>query len=470
VAGPDREGDPVLTFGVILVATVAWGALAFGGVYSWAYWPLAIMSACLGLWAAVATRFWEDRRIRALAIALGAVAAAIGVQLIVLPSALLTTISPGVDRFLRQFRVAYQPASLHPLSIAPDATAVGFALFVALALLLIGTTRAMRFIRVEWLVGQLLGLGAGLALIGLAQQALLDEQAPLVYGFWRPQSGASPYGPFINKNHFAGWMVMVLPLVAGYAYALFLQTPRPARSGMDGWLRWAATVHASRFVSVAIIGLVMALSVVLTGSRSGLASLLVALGFLGLAVRRSAHGVSGRTAMLGLPALLIAGAFAWGGADSVIERFGRAPSELADRVAAWRDTLRIIGDFPVFGSGLNTYGRAMLVYQTGDRTAMFEQAHNDYLQLIAEGGFLVGLPALAAIVLAVSGIRRRLMAGQDDQLTAWIRTGAAAGLIGIAAQSLVEFSLQMPGNAVLFVVLMAIALHRPSRSRHAAGL
>jgi O-antigen ligase len=239
---------------------------------------------------------------------------------------------------------------------------------------------------------------------------------------------------------------------------------------MDGWLRWAASVHASRFVSVAVIGLAMSLSVVLTGSRSGLASVLVALGFLGLAGRRSAHGVSGRTATLGLSALLVVGAVAWSGADSVIERFGGAPSELADRVAAWRDTLRIIGDFPVFGSGLNSYGRAMLVYQTGDRTAIFAQAHNDYLQLIAEGGLLVGLPALAAIVLAVSGIRRRLTAGHDDQLTAWIRTGAAAGLIGIATQSLVEFSLQIPGNAVLFVVLMAIALHRSSRSRHAAGL
>jgi O-antigen ligase len=99
---------------------------------------------------------------------------------------------------------------------------------------------------------------------------------------------------------------------------------------------------------------------------------------------------------------------------------------------------------------------------------MYLQAHNDYLQLMAEGGLLVAIPALIVAGLIVAGIRRRLSSGHDDRLTAWIRIGAVAGLLGMAAQSLVEFSLQMPGNAVLFVVLMALALHRPVRAPHAA--
>jgi O-antigen ligase len=98
---------------------------------------------------------------------------------------------------------------------------------------------------------------------------------------------------------------------------------------------------------------------------------------------------------------------------------------------------------------------------------MYVQAHNDYLQVIAEGGLLVSVPVAIVVGLVVTGIRRRLSSGQDDRVTVWIRLGAVAGLLGIAAQSLVEFSLQMPGNAVLFVVLMAIALHRPDRALHA---
>ncbi len=63
------------------------------------------------------------------------------------------------------------------------------------------------------------------------------------------------------------------------------------------------------------------------------------------------------------------------------------------------------------------------------------------------------------------GVRRRVFNGQDDEVTGWLRIGAVAGLAGIAAQSLVEFSLQMPGNTVLFVVLLAIALHRGRGTR-----
>jgi hypothetical protein len=77
--------------------------------------------------------------------------------------------------------------------------------------------------------------------------------------------------------------------------------------------------------------------------------------------------------------------------------------------------------------------------------------------------------ALAAVALA-GAIRRRFVEGRDDTMTHWIRVGATTGLVAIGAQSLVEFSLQMPGNAVLCAVLMAIALHvPPARSRNSGG-
>jgi hypothetical protein len=125
--------------------------------------------------------------------------------------------------------------------------------------------------------------------------------------------------------------------------------------------------------------------------------------------------------------------------------------------------------FPVFGTGLGTIGKAMLVYQTASRPWMYAQAHNDYLQLLAEGGALVVIPALVVLSLVLVTIRRRLTLAADQPLTRWIRTGAVAGLAGIAAQSAVEFSLQMPGNAVVFVLLLAIAMHRPRSESHSSS-
>src|SRR5690606_24865693 len=127
----------------------------------------------------------------------------------------------------------------------------------------------------------------------------------------------------------------------------------------------------------------------------------------------------------------------------------------------------IVRDFPLTGTGLGGYKHAMLVYQTGDREAIYAQAHNDYLQVLAEGGAMVAIPAAGVVLIVVAGIRRRLRGVDDDVMTFWMRRGAVAGLVGVAAQSVVEFSLQMPGNAAMCVVLVALALHRPRPYSHA---
>ena len=89
------------------------------------------------------------------------------------------------------------------------------------------------------------------------------------------------------------------------------------------------------------------------------------------------------------------------------------------------------------------------------------EAHNDYLQLAAEGGGLLGVPILLSAAVLIAGIRRRFR--DDVGSIFWIRVGAITGLLAIAAQSLVEFSLQMPANAALFAVLCGIALHDGGR-------
>jgi O-antigen ligase len=232
-------------------------------------------------------------------------------------------------------------------------------------------------------------------------------------------------------------------------------------------MRWLVTVDASRFVLVTSVGLAMSLTVVLTGSRSGIASLILAFAVLGAAMWRSLRHGQRRLLVPVYLGVIVLGALAWGGIDTLAARFANAPVEAEGRLSAWRDSVTIMRHFPVFGTGLGTYGHAMLVYQTSDRASMYAQAHNDYIQLAAEGGLLVGLPVIVVAVIIARGIRRRLTSPEDDLLTAWIRRGAVAGIIGVGAQSLVEFSLQMPGNAVLFVTLLALALHRPSRHSHA---
>ena len=443
--------------------------LAFGAVYPWAYWPLAAASAALGIWAIVTARAWDDPRTLRLGIALSALVSAIAVQALPLPYSWTVWLSPELDTFLRQLRLGFQPPMRHAFSIQPEQTVVVCVLAIGFSLLLVGATRLVRRIPLEWLVSQLMGLAVALSVFGIVQRAFFDPAQPLVYGFWKPRDGGNPFGPFVNRNHFAGWMVMVLPLVAMYGVGAVREVTLPAARGAGAWVRWITTVDGNRIFLIGVATCVMGAALVLTGSRSGVASLAVAVTTMLVFLLREIPQRRHRVAVVVCAGILLGGVVAWAGSDMIVARFAAAPAALTERLGAWQNTWAIIRDFPLVGVGLGGYGRAMFVYQTGNRQLMYAQAHNDYLQLAAEGGLLVVVPAILVALTALGTIRRRLAGTEDDPLTFWIRRGAVAGLLGIAAQSLMEFSLQIPGNAVLFVMLLAIAMHRPrsSPSHHA---
>jgi O-antigen ligase len=446
------------------MATLAWGVLAFGAVYPWAYWPLALAAVGLGVWGLVVTKAWLDSRVRSIARVLGAIAVAIVIQILAIPTAWVTRWSPGVDRFLTSYEIGYRAGTHQSLSIAPGQTTVALLLFVAFAVLLLGLMRAIRLISFEWLAANLIAFGLALALVAVVQATLMNKDDPLVYGFWRPEYGAAPFGPFVNKNHFAGWMVMILPIALSYVVAMIARAKRPSHLDRAGTFRWVLGLGSGRLVLVGVSLLIMITSIVLTGSRSGMVSAALALAVVGVLLWTRPDTRVARHLMAGGVLALGGGAVLWAGLAATLSRFGGIPGAFSGRWGAWQDTAHIIRDFFAFGTGMGTYGRAMLVYQTVDRTSIYAQAHNDYLQLFAEGGLLVAVPAVIAVGVIVKTIWRRLRSADDDTLTRWLRAGAVAGLAGIATQSIVEFSLQMPGNTVMFVLLLALALHRPQRA------
>jgi hypothetical protein len=120
------------------------------------------------------------------------------------------------------------------------------------------------------------------------------------------------------------------------------------------------------------------------------------------------------------------------GADVVVERFSKTNwTEFNDRKGAWIDALGVARAFPVAGTGLNTYSTAARFYQQHDLRSFYGEAHNDYLQLLAEGGALVAFPALACFVALIREIRRRMK--RDLPGTSWwLRRAAVAALVAIA--------------------------------------
>ena len=176
-----------------------------------------------------------------------------------------------------------------------------------------------------------------------------------------------------------------------------------------------------------------------------------------LVARRSHLGQARRIAVITtLGAVLLVGA-GWRGIDYLAQWFADT-RDFESRLAAWRDGWQVVRDFPITGAGINTYPDAMLFYQRHVMDVRMTHAHNDYLQLLAEGGVLVAVPAAIAGALLVSAIGRNMTAARHDSYEYWVRAGAYVGLVAVGIQETVEFSLHIPANAFLFATLAAIAL------------
>lgn len=447
----------------VLVITLAGGILAFGAVYPWGYWPLAIGSQIVGFGGLFLERRFRAGASRALTVSLLMLMAAGSLQLVPLPLEWTYAISPAAAPILSGLSpaVAAQLTAVHPLSIQPSQSVLGLAMLGSFCVLAIGTSRLFALTGARHAVSSLTIVGGIIALVGLVQNATYNGK---LYGFWVSQDGGSPFGPFVNRNHFAGCMLLILPLTLGAVAQRIGSSGYTGGRGMRDRLLWLASAHASKLLLLCGAAAVMSLATVVAMSRSGIGALGVTLGLIALFALRTGSPRT-RWATLAFVGVLAAAVTAYVGIDAIAERFSSGEgSALAGRWGPWSDAINVAGSFPIAGTGLNTYGAAMLFLQRHVPTVHFSAAHNDYLQLLAEGGLLLALPAVACIGFFIRDVIRRFKEDRGTS-TYWLRAGAVTAIVALGLQELVDFSLQIPANAALFAVVCGIALHKAPRRR-----
>ena len=454
---------------IVLVLALGGSALAFGAVYRWAYIPLLLFCTTVGILGLSRDFRTTTREARAITGWIGLLSAAIAITLIPIPFEWLAQISPGASRFLRNYNLVHafatpqNPPPWHPLSIAPPKTWLALCFVLGLAIYSLGLVRLASRRLVRKTTSGIVAFGALLAIVGIVQHANFDGR---LYGFFVPRSGVlpftpdgGPFGPFINRNHFAGWMIMAIPVALGHLSGLLYESMRDVRADWRSRLIWFSSPAASEALLVSAAIIVMSIALLMTLSRSGavcLALIVMVMSVIMIRRQRSWR----RLAVTGfLFALFLIGP-QFIDLDSVADRFSRIEHDAVGRIRPWQDATAVIRDFPWTGSGLNTYGTAMLSYQTfrlGE--AHYGEAHNDYLQLMAEGGVLLAVPAIGLFYQVVKRAKLQLQLDQHNVASHWRRIGAAAGVAAMLLQEIGEFSLQIPANAALFVTLVVFALY-----------
>ena len=420
--------------------------LLFGAVHPFAYRPLLGIAFLAGAWSWARGHFLRSQGERVPELPgrgpLWALLGLVLLQLMPLPPDLLRLVSPGSYAAYHIPPLPVRP--WRPISVCPSDTLRGFFFLAGMGLLYATVFRDFQERR--WrrrLCAALLGTGLALAVVALVQAA--SSHPTRIYGFLHVSTDWAVYGPYINRNHLAGYLAMVLPLGFGFV-AESLEEVLSRRRGRSLW-RAVLDPAANGVAWRSALTMVLLVAVLAAQSRGAIAACLASVPvFLALfRYRRAALVVLVLLLLLGLTTVDL---------GAMLQSF---QSRGFNRYDAWVDMLAMVRYFPVFGAGLNAFGWAYRPYQTTDRHNLWGQAHNDYLQILFELG-VVGLVPVALL------FRRLLQAAvaqaRRDALTAGIFAGIAASCV----HALVDFDWRIPANGAALAALCGLAV-APLRSR-----
>ncbi len=374
------------------------------------------------------------------------------IQTVPLPLSILELVSSKSAFHYSQ--VADDPSGWFPISLEINATQEGwlksfaYVQIFCLTLLLVNSRRRVR------------ALVTVIIFSGLFQAAYgsLMTLSGLEYGFFIKKSYGldTATGTFTNRNHLAGYLEMCLAIGIGTMIGK-LDT-----SGSNSWRE-----RLKKFIEL-ILGpkmrlrlylIIMVIALVLTRSRMGnsafFASLLIA-GSIALILSRHAT----RQTIIFIASLVIIDIFivgTWYGLERVVERIEQTSLETEHRDETYRNVWEQWHDYKLTGSGLGSFYAVFPAYKSRTESGGFyRHAHNDYLQFASETG-IIGISLLGIIVITSLAMALWAHYKRKNPRMRGLSFAVIMGIISLLIHSSVDFNLQIPANAIMFTLLLALA-------------
>jgi O-antigen ligase len=451
--------DTIIEKGILFL--IIFTPLAFGSVQEWASAVMELAAfIVLGAWL-IKTWSGDAVTIRDRRLLLPAAALVLFVlfQLVPLPQEILGIIAPANAAIHQDFGLSgdttWKTISIHPWATSRELLKV----FAYLAVFFVIINHYREKEQIQRLIRSVIMMGVFLLIIAIAQKATWNGRVLWFYpveAYQESIRNTRIWGPYINRNHFAGYLEMVIPLVLATS---FYRAAKLGKGRSLPVLNKLSNAWASRrFPEVALyglLGLVMTAVLFATLSRGGILGILVGLlVFFGLA--RSRGRLKKRAdlfAMLGLALLLMLVVAAWSQIEGRFEEL--RDEQTLQRAWVWKDCLNIVKDFPFVGTGFGTFGDIYPKYQSHSSLVLYERAHNDYVEALTDLGS-VGFLLVALPIVIYGRIIYRTWRERDRTYIKIMGAGGMAALAAMAVHSFLDFNLHVPANALLLVVVAGI--------------
>jgi putative inorganic carbon (hco3(-)) transporter len=316
--------------------------------------------------------------------------------------------------------------------------------------------------RKQVFIASLVALGTFEAFYGMVQYLTGWQQ---IFAYVKKFDLEEATGTYINRNHYAGFLEMILPFslaLAFYEYAKLRGNRGSsmsfrsliARSGLQSLILWLC------------VSVILCAALIFSRSRMGI--LAAAASVLVIIALTAISRFHGRTSSLlaSMFIVLSIGLAVWIGPGPIVSRFQNVGDEYSlggpSRVSIWRDALPLIQHHPWLGTGLGTFPIAYTSGQTTFLTQFVNHAHNDYLELAADLGIPAAFVLFASIFLILARAVRAFLFGQGD-FERVVALGCVGSIVAILLHSFADFNLYIPANALLFSVILGlgIALRSP---------
>ncbi len=443
----------------IFLGTLVFCPLAFGTVETWS---LLIMEA--GVFLALVLFFFfikEQGRPGILKVPgmmpLAALLCYMLFQAIPLPPALIEKISPATFALYRQSVWIADPGAWATLSLYPKGTVSEFLRLSSYAGAYLLTTQFLSDRdRLRRIVSLLSIFAAALAFFSIIQHL-----APNGKIYWARDltQGGTFFGPYVNRNHFAGLMGMLFPIVM---VSFLLSRPSSQEESLrkkisDLLDRSLRNVH----LLLGFGAVLVALSIFLSLSRGGILSLCVSLSLLGFLLSRRISTRKG-SLLLVATVIVIFYAVGWFGWTQVFERFRsiRTPQgEISElRLDIWKDSLGIVRDFPLTGTGAGSFRHVYPAYRTIRGEGIADHAHNDHLELLTDGG-IIGAGLFAWFMATVLTQSYQAVVKRKDPYARHLFAGALAGVTAFLLHSITDFNFFIGANGLYLFLLLGLVVN-----------